>query len=95
MTSVQCQGPAVIGRQALETRHRGAVETLGYHLVEAEYAALTCAVRVRDGDGRRIQLDDVRPMTAAGFAVAGRTILAKQRRAAPEVGTFFGASGTG
>jgi hypothetical protein len=89
MTSVQCQGPAVIGRHALETRHRGAVETLGDHLVKAEYAALTCAVGVREGDGRRIQLGGVRPMAVAGFAVAGRTILAKQRHAAREVGSLF------
>jgi len=56
MTGVERQGPAIVGRQAIEARHRGPVETLGDHLVEGEHAALASALGIRERDGRSIQL---------------------------------------
>ena len=89
MTGVERQGPAIVGRQAIEARHRGPIETLGDHLVEGEHAALASALGIRERGGRRIQLCCIVPMTVAGFAMTGRTILAEQRRAAREVRSFL------
>jgi hypothetical protein len=82
MAGIERQGPAIINWQAVETRHRGSVETLGDHLIEAEHAALGGTLGVGERDRRGIQLCGLRPMTVAGFAMAGRTVLAEHRRAA-------------
>mgnify|MGYP006932277348 CR=1 FL=1 len=69
------QRPALIVRQIGKALHRGSIDTLAYHLIEREHAALARPLGIGERDRRRCELGSVRPMSVAGEAVAGRAAL--------------------
>jgi len=82
---VEGQGPAVLGRQMGEAGHGRALQPLIDDLVEAEHAALTGALHIREGDRGRIKPLGARAVGASGHPMADRALLGIERRAAGQI----------
>ena len=84
--AVESERPAVFLGKRREALHRGALEALRDHLVQAEHAAVAGAVAVGEGDRRRVELGEGGRRPFALGAMARRAIPGVERRAASDVG---------
>ncbi len=72
MTGVECERPAIVGRQPAKALHRRPVQALGNHLVQGKDAALARAFHRGEGDRRGVEFRGRGAVAVSGLAMTRR-----------------------